>query len=53
MNAVLTAAARPTIALGLRRMVLKAPSKKSPRVSGRSATTPGLCTGICQGVEAP
>ena len=45
MNAVATAAERPTIAFGLRRIVLKAPSKKSPSVSGRSATTPGLCTG--------
>ena len=44
MNAVVTSAERPTIAFGLRRMVLKAPSKKSPSVSGRRATTPGLCT---------
>ena len=37
-----TRAASPTIAFGLRLMVLNAPSKKSPRPSGRSATTPGL-----------
>ncbi len=46
---VLTRAARPTIALGLRRIVLKAPSKKSPSRSGRSATTPGLWTGVAHG----
>ena len=44
-KAVVTSAASPTIARGLRRIVLNAPSKKSPRPSGRSATTPGLCTG--------
>ena len=53
MAPVVTAAASPTMALGLRRMVLKAPSKKSPSVSGRSATTPGLCTGGPQGGVGP
>ncbi len=45
MNPVVTSAASPTIARGLRRMVLKAPSKRSPSPRGRSGTTPGLCTG--------
>ena len=40
-----TSAASPTIAPGFSRIVLNAPSKKSPSVSGRRATTPGLCTG--------
>ena len=44
-NAADTRAASPTIAFGLRRIVLNAPSKKSPTPSGRRATTPGLCTG--------
>jgi hypothetical protein len=46
MKAVVTAAASPTIAVGFRRIVLKEPSKKSPSVRGRSAITPGLCTGV-------
>jgi len=39
---VMTTAARPRMALGLRRMEAKAPSRISPTPSGRSGITPGL-----------
>ena len=39
---VMTMAARPRMALGLRRMEAKAPSRISPTPSGRSGITPGL-----------
>ncbi len=39
---VMTTAARPRMALGLRRMEAKAPSRISPTPRGRSGITPGL-----------
>ena len=42
MKAKVTRAAMPTVAPGLRRMVCSDPPKMSPRLRGRSGTTPGL-----------
>ena len=41
MKPNVTTAAIPTVALGLARTVWRAPPNMSPRVSGRSGTTPG------------
>ncbi len=50
MKPAVTRAATPIVARGLRRIVVKAPSKKSVRVSGRSGTVPGLCSGRPHGM---
>ncbi len=39
----LTITEDPTVALGLNRMILNAPSYRSPSLSGRSGIAPGLC----------
>ena len=45
MKADVTTAARPSVAIGLRRIVSTAPPNTSPSVRGRSGTAPGWWTG--------